>query len=432
MMRVVRTRPLSRMAGLLCLLMLLSHLPISIDGSAVSAAPATTMVGHHDQKNPNFLLGIVSYVKDQAVRTAMGCGKLYTNHSRCNAIRAKLKANRQRVKQFWEAEGLYENDTPSQIQKRLQDVMGGISYDEYIFLERGKEDRGKLFNVVFLMFGAPKFLPYALMFNPDLLPSSFVKEEPFVDLSRGPAILTMLSRVEQEAAKEPQVGLIPSILGRKQQMVQQHAFLNDIVTQTTSIMKCFPPNATQLTQSILAQIPRPEGRHEERLAHLPPVIIQTMNRVVTGQAFPSLTAQLLPTFLQRGKLVAHLQKVAASDHFLRTNSLETIQSKRLLQEACRDRLLETSKASVAELRQELQQWLEATSGTTVQNNNAALLGLLAYNGCYQIRKDQERTDSLTRLLFTSPDAPVVGIVVPMAEGSTSTAKVMSPSRWGRN
>jgi LETM1-like protein len=163
------------------------------------------------------------------------------------------------------------------------------------------------------------------------------------------------------------------------------------------------PNATQLTQSILSQFPLPEGRHQERLAHLPPVIIQCMNRVVTGQAFPSLTAQLSPTFLQRGKLVAHLEKVSAADHFLRTNSLESIQSKRLLQEVCRDRLLETSQ-SVAELRHELQQWLETTSDSTVQNNKAALLGLLAYNGCYQIRKDQERKESLTRLLFTSPDA----------------------------
>lgn len=370
-------------------------MPMPMEASAVAAPAAATV-----KKDPNFVVGIITYVKDQAIQTVKGCGKLYTNHRTCNEIRSKLKANRERVRHQWETTGMYSNESPKEIKQRLKDVTAGITYDDYIFLERGKEDRGKLFNVVFLMFGAPKFLPYALMFNPDMLPSTFTKEDTFQDLPRAPAVLSMLTRVEMEAAKEPEIGLMASVLGQKRDKLQQHEMLKRIVEQTRSVFQNFP-NATQLTNGILSKWPVPENRREERLAHLPPVIIQCMNRVVTGQAFPGITAQLSPTFLQRNKLITHLQKVSASDNFLRTNSLEAITSKRLLQEACRDRLLETSQ-SVDDLRQTLQQWLDTSS--TVRGN-AALLALLAYNGCSQIRttRNTNESPSMTQLLYTSPN-----------------------------
>jgi hypothetical protein len=59
------------------------------------------------------------------------------------------------------------------MKQQLQNINGGISYEEYIFLQLGKEDRGKVMNLAFLMYGAPKILPYALMFNKNMLPSTF-------------------------------------------------------------------------------------------------------------------------------------------------------------------------------------------------------------------------------------------------------------------
>jgi hypothetical protein len=120
---------------------------------------------------------LVGYVKTSVVRTVDGCQELWSNHGRCNDIRRKMKQHSDGVREQWETDaadsGVTNPMTKQEIKQRLKSVQGGITYDDYIFLQKGKEDRGKVLNMGFLMWGAPKFLPYALMFNPDMLPSPF-------------------------------------------------------------------------------------------------------------------------------------------------------------------------------------------------------------------------------------------------------------------
>eukprot|EP00957_Ditylum_brightwellii_P159421 12135408-Ditylum_brightwellii.AAC.1 len=77
----------------------------------------------------NPIVQLAGYVKDSVVRMKDGTVELYTNHQKCNEIRSK-----------------------QQLYAKLHDIKGkaaiakagGISYAEFDFLQRGKEDRSKL------------------------------------------------------------------------------------------------------------------------------------------------------------------------------------------------------------------------------------------------------------------------------------------------
>lgn len=70
------------------------------------------------------------------VRYATGMKELYTNHQRCNAIRQKQKDYREKLRKQWE----FEESTLTQtdLKARLAKVNGGITYDEFLFLVKGK------------------------------------------------------------------------------------------------------------------------------------------------------------------------------------------------------------------------------------------------------------------------------------------------------
>lgn len=128
----------------------------SSTSSAAAAAAATS------NNNKNVVVQLFGYVKTSITRTIDGCGQLWSNHGKCNAIRKKIAVYRDELKHRWEE----ENESLSNEQKQLlKTKIGGISFEEYSFLQKGKEDRGKVMNLLFLMWGAPRFLPYALLFN---------------------------------------------------------------------------------------------------------------------------------------------------------------------------------------------------------------------------------------------------------------------------
>jgi len=133
--------------------------PVAASPSASTAAAATvsTTAATGGGGGGNPVMQLVGYVKDSVVRTVDGCGLLWKNHQRCNDIRSKQKTHREKLQSKWEMEGRM---TPEEMKNKLKMVNGGITYDEFTFLGKGKEDRGKLMNVVFLMVGAPRFLPY--------------------------------------------------------------------------------------------------------------------------------------------------------------------------------------------------------------------------------------------------------------------------------
>jgi len=417
----------------------------------------------------NMIVTLFGYLKDSVVRTVTGCGQLWTNHGKCNEIRQKQKQYRMQLQQQWEDAGLYEDESPKEIQKRLANIAGGISFAEYRFLQQGKEDRGKVLNLGFLVWGAPRFLPYALMLNPDMLPSPFQAENKPGAVKDWPreqaqAVLTTLLTLEQQVASTTTGGYFSSFnMFGKQGKQRKRRVLERVAAETESFLgQQNPPQSLPSPSQVLEQL-QPHlyktdtadySRAEQRLCQVPPCIVQGLGRAVTGQGgLPGVIQQLTPAFLQRGKLVGHLQKVAAADDFLVQAEIDlTTVSKRVLQEVCQERLLCTSanQQSPDELRVALADWLQrtvqepanvvqkmqaalpssitTTTTTAVEsrggdndeksaqeeaaavvsaplqvyyNGNLARMALLAYNGCALARDTgSSGRRSLTQLLYT--------------------------------
>lgn len=404
---------------------------------------------------------LANYLKDSVVRTVTGCGQLWTNHGRCNEIRKKQNSYRAELKQQWEAAGLFESESPKDVQKRLQLQQGGITYDDYIFLQRGKEDRGKVLNLGFLIWGAPRFLPYALMFNPDMLPTPFQANKAAaaaaggaeslaetLSRERAQAVMSTLMMMEKQAVAVS-AGYLSSIniFGKKKQQ-ETKSTLQTVVAETGEFfrrcdMPTAPaaPTASQLLERLAPTLYKTDSdftRAEQRLCQVPACIVQGIGRAVSGQGVPSIVAQLTPAFLHRGKLVGHIQKVAAADDFLvqAAIDLETV-PKRLLVEACQERLMDAgAHRSVDDLRASLAEWLQLTvpqpsavakavlqiepatpslveeQGSNVvatdtptappvvyYNGNLARMMLMAYHSCAAVR-DSRCTSRLPQLLYS--------------------------------
>jgi hypothetical protein len=379
----------------------------------------------------NVVVSLCTYVKDSVLRTATSCGQLYTNHQRCNAIRKKQSAYRAQLQEQWEQSGSYEHYSSKQVQQLLARQPGGISYEEYIFLQRGKEDRGKVLNMGFLMWGAPRILPYALMFNKNMLPSPFLPEEE--DLAgevlrreRTRAILNTLLVLESKMVAVSG-NFFTNLLSSKASATPAHEVVRTIVAETSQVLGGAMKGSTESARAMVGPIwQRMEPllyrtgtdftRAEKRLCPVPPCIVQGLTQAVFGGS-AGLLAQLTPAFLQRGKLVGHLEKVQAADEFLLQIDLATI-PQRLLHEACQERLIDTgSHRSTQDLRLSLADWLHLTApqppaldaGTAVDdatvyyNGHLARLVLMAYYGCAAVR-DAHAISRLPQLLYCGGNA----------------------------
>jgi LETM1-like protein len=388
------------------------------DGAGFSMATASI----HEPQSPtsassgNVVVQLVGYVKTSIVKTVDGCGQLWRNHGRCNDIRKKIQSHRDGIKIGWEDEA----STPlSQAQKeRLKTLVGGISYEEYIFLQQGKDDRSKVMNLMFLMWGAPRFLPYALMFNPDMLPSPFREratgESVWVTQSRerSTAVVQALLNLERDARVTPALAKL-NFLGKKKQeeaKVQLLRVIDDMAHLLSSPLRP-PAGAAQLLAQLKTSLYRDESdftRAEKRLCHVPKSLVQGINGVLNGGT-GGILAAVQPNFLTRGRVIGHILKVAESDDFLITNHMNlTHIPKRFLQEACSERLMGVLGLSTDELRQQLGDWLSLN--TPVEgagahyNDNVARLALMGYYSCWAARGDQAAL-RLAPLLYQPPLHP---------------------------
>lgn len=414
--------------GILFSLLLTTFLPTAVNGSAVAAAasplvgalsstpkttPTTTDMVALDptfktpmmmdpaaassSSGPNVVVQLANYLKDSVVRTVTGCGQLWSNHQQCNEIRKKQSVFRAQLQHQWEAQNLYETESRKQVLQRLQREQGGITYDEYIFLRRGKEDRGKVLNLSFLIWGAPRFLPYALMFNPEMLPSPFQADKAMVGESsvadtlsreRAQAVLSTLMIMEKQAVAVSRGYLSNlNIFGKKKQHDKKQD-LAKVVTETGEVFRRSAlltapsaPTATHLLERFAPYLYRVDidfNRAEQRLCHVPACIVQGIGRAVLGQGVPGVVAQLTPAFLHRGKLIGHIQKVAAADNFLvQANiDLDTV-PQRLIQEACQERLMDAGPhRSLKDLRASLNEWLQLTTAKPSLANFATVPPLM--------------------------------------------------------
>ena len=115
--------------------------------------------------------------------------------------------------------------TPKEMRVRPAKCNGGVTYDEFVYLFKGKEDRSKIMNMMSLMWGAPRVFPYALMFYPEILPGPFAplpdasgKESKLQKLSRDRthAVIKTLLAIETESRSVPALSKL-NIFGKKKQ-----------------------------------------------------------------------------------------------------------------------------------------------------------------------------------------------------------------------
>jgi len=382
-------------------------LSVSTTPGVVAVAPA--------EKGANPVAQMAGYVKDSVVRTVDGVGLLWKNYGRCNEIRAKQRDHRERLQEQWEMEG---SMTKEQVKEKLKTINGGISYDEYAFLIKGKEDRGKLMNVGFLMWGAPRYLPYALMFYPDMLPSPFsptkggagretVMEK--ISRQRTHAVIKTLINLENEAKAVPALAKI-NIFGKKKQELRMDDMqkLGKNAAQIFATPGAYGTVGAKMCLDNLDHLIYQQdefSRSEKRLVDVPKAILTGVTLAVDG---PSPLNNFLPNFMRRGKVISHIKKISDGDEFLvgEAIDLSTIGSAHLF-EACTERFIGGPGRSDDELRESLGEWLKlsvvqptARVQETGQfyNSNMAYLALLCYFGL-DASRDARSTSYLPRLLF---------------------------------
>jgi len=402
-------------------------LTICIDGTlslsdSVVAPAATHAVSDSSTSNDggdNMVLQLFGFFKNSVVRTVDGTKEMWGNHGRCNQIRAKQKYHREKLQKQWEFE---EQDlTSKELNERLSKVNGGVTYDEFVFLIKGKEDRGKLMNIAFMMWGAPRILPYAMMFYPNLLPGPFAplqdassKESKLEKLSRERthAVIRTLLKIENEARVVPALAKL-NIFGKKKQArrMDEMDSLGKTIWQIMSSSETKSNNDGALiamnTMEDSLYSSNTITRAEQRLVNVPCCIT---NGILTGIDGSNLLQGIMPQFMKRGQIISHIQKLNDIDNFLVDNkiNLDDFSTARLL-EACSDRLIGGPGQTDDEMRNYLANWLDLTTYKPTEriektgeyfNTNLAKTAMMGYYSVSGARDDRS-VSYLPRLMFSA-------------------------------
>lgn len=367
------------------------------------------------------IASLLGYIKSTVTSTIDGCRNLYSNHGVCKDIRSKMQSHRDMLAETPE----YVNVDPKERKKILSKIEGGISYQEYVFLQKGKEDRGKLMNIVFLMFGAPRFLPYALLFNPEMLPSPFLQTSSDTKLEKrvreqSTAVISCLLKLESQASEVPAMAKLNIFGGKKQtEKMNRLRSFNDQFADALADPNLKGSKGPQMVlEKLESELYRPinketpnEGafdRSEQRLCQVAPALVKGLSDALGSGGF---LGSITPNFMNRGKIVGHAQKVENADYFLVNADidLDTIPTD-LLQEACADRMKGSHGCSLDEMRDFLREWLELTVRAPASrandhfNGNLARTALMGYNSLQTTRDSRSSTSVLPRLLFSGNES----------------------------
>ena len=360
--------------------------------SIVMMSSSTTSVDIESPPKKNIIFQLGNYVKDSVVRLKDGTVQLYTNHKECNNIRDKQK--------------VYAKENPKSADVSYQRT--GITFQEYDFLTRGKEDRGRVFNLVFMMFFSPNFLPYAFMFFPNILPTPFQQNPPMafdklelISRERSHAVIKTLLDIEKEAKSVPTGNpLNPFGKGKAKKNRELMARVNQITGQLLLLGNGSLSTATadasistnmgsidkeehilNLLQDEIYTDEAPD-RSRTRLAFVPKAIMKGLSNAIgantvsakgTSNANSGVFSSLTPHFMIRNKVITHLQAVNDADSFLihENVDLNTL-SGDLLLDTCNARMIGTPESTEFELRNSLSKWLALTVSTpeadSVQEN----------------------------------------------------------------
>lgn len=389
--------------------------------SSVAAPVASTPVAvdssSTDGGGGNMVVNMFGYVKDSLVRTVDGTKEMWGNHGRCKQIRVKQREYREKLQKQWEFEekGL----TPKEMKQRLSKVNGGVTYDEFVFLIKGKADRGKLMNMMFLMWGAPRFFPYALMFYPDILPGPFAplpdasgKESKLQKLSRERthAVIRTLLAIETEAQAVPALAKL-NIFGKKKQARQMDEM--DSLGKTLSQIMTTPGAKSDDRGALVAMNTMEDAlyssnkftRAEERLANVPTCITNGIMAAIDG---PNLFQSFMPNFMKRGQILNQVQKLNEIDNFLVDEKvdLDNLSTARLL-EACSDRMIGGPGQNDEEMREHLKNWLDLGVNQPAKrcqetgeffNYNLAKTALMGFY-CVSGARDDRSASYLSRSMY---------------------------------
>lgn len=379
-------------------------------GAVVPSSPTVgdTSSGGGGGTNPIFQLA--GYVKDSVVRMKDGSVQLYTNHKQCNAIRSKQKEYLETIASALPTEA-------QKAAKKYYPSAGGITYEEFDFLQKGKEDRGRVANVAFMMVFAPNFVPYAFMFFPDMLPSSFSKPAnkgmgfnkwDMISRERSHSVLQALIDLERSARVAPVLSnLNPFGKGKTKRMMEKTDKMSHACGAILSADGAVGSNGAQLVMNILEdEIYTEEKPTKDRisLTILPKSIVKGLGKAMDAPASNSF----LPTFLVRGKILNTLAQIKASDEFLVDQGIDlNTLSTDLLQEACSKRLIGGPGRKYEEMVDGLSSWLdlsvkepskkEAETGFHY-NGILARASLLSYNAVDAAR-DVRTSSFLPRLMY---------------------------------
>ena len=408
-------------ATFLCLIALACSFDVVLS-SSVAAPVAPTPVAVDASSNSggggNVVFQIFGYVKDSLVRTVDGTKEMWGNHGRCKQIRSKQNEYREKLKKQWEYEekGL----TPRQMRERLAKVNGGVTFDEFNFLVKGKEDRSKLMNMVFLMWGAPRLFPYALMFYPEILPGPFAplpdasgKESKLQKLSRERthSVIRTLLAIETEARSVPALSKI-NIFGKKKQARKMDE-MDSLGKSISQIMMASGPGSVGNGASVALNTmedflfsPKPFTRAEQRFVAVPKSLTSGIHAAIDG---PNPLQKIMPNFMKRGQILTHVQKLNDIDNFLVDEKvdLNDLSTARLL-EACSDRMIGGPGQTDDEMRKHLSNWLDLGVNQPAKriketeeyfNDNLAkmsLMGVYCINGA----RDDRSESYLSRSMYS--------------------------------
>lgn len=387
--------------------------------NANAAASASTRTG-----GGNPITQLAGYVKNSFVQFKNGSVQLYSNHKQCNAIRTKQRS-------FIAAKHATMPANERRRAPKYFSTAGGISYAEFDFLQKGKDDRVKVLQLGFMMVYASRFVPYAFMFFPDMLPSPFraggAGSSPQSDerrlgakgrwdtisRERTHAVVSTLLAIERDARVPPKLlKLNPfghkgarKTMAKLEEVGQYGAAL--LATQGLTGV----PGAGTIVEFLKDKIyttpvnpGRWRGQDRTGIKEVPKVIVRGVARLIDAPHFNPV----LPGFLLKGKVINHLQMLSDADEFLVSQDvdLDTLGGE-LLREACNRRLIGGPDRSDEALREGLASWLDLTVKEPTKvvgrtgleyNANLARLSILCYHAVDGAR-DARATSYLPRLMY---------------------------------
>jgi len=408
-------RVFNQLALFLSLLAILSCIQASTPiGSSASNSLAVVSEG---KQGSNFLVESAMFIKDQISHTVSATQNSFRAHIRCNDIRSKQRSFRESLRSEWQVLGL-ENKV---ISERLKKVNGGINFDEFVFLQQGREDRIRVIRIVACALFFPKIFPYMIFYLPNGMPSHFEKPVNVMDETilkalsrqRSHGVLDMIINVENKAFNVIGSGLNlnPFASGKA---AETNTFKR-IAATAVDLLKSGNFDPSTVLGCINEDIYYFEGTKHRKvvLQDIPVPLLKNLNTVITGRN--SFVDRVLPGFLVRAYIDEHLKKINEADDFLINQQIDLEKlSNNDIVEACNARLIGTIGRSTEEMKNQLNTWLEQTTivpAMRVQETGEVFDGHLARTAlmayfALEATKDERSGSVLPRLLFTStPSLP---------------------------